>query len=216
MLKKDITYNDLDDNPITETFWFHLSKAEMAEMALAKEGKAGGFDAYIKRLVASQDGEVLIATFKEILLMTIGERSEDNKRFIKSDEITRNFVQSDAYSVLLMELLTDAEKMSAFINGVVPSDMRGKLGDISSEVEGIAKGEPNPATPALQGPQARVEEKRAPVLEADKDNRPDWLKEGRVPSEAELKGASQEELMAAFRLRSQAAGPVTQEQIPPQ
>ena len=213
MLKKDITYKDLDDNDITETFWFHLSKAEMAEMALAKEGKAGGFDTYIRKLVASQDGESIIATFKEILLMTVGERSDDNKRFIKSDEITRNFVQSDAYSVLLMELLTDADKMSEFINGVVPSDMRGQV-DIPNTTQGIRQGEPNPSQPAgLQGPQARVEEKRAPVLEEPKDDRPDWLKEGRIPTAEELKGASPEQIQEAFRLRAQGAGPVTQEKI---
>lgn len=209
MLKKDITYKDLDDNDITETFWFHLSKAEMAEMALAKEGKAGGFDTYIRKLIASQDGEVIIATFKEILLMTVGERSDDNKRFIKSDEITRNFVQSDAYSVLLMELLTDADKMSEFINGVVPSDMRGQI-DVPNATHGLTQ--PND----IQGPQARVEQKRVSDIPPAKDERPDWLKEGRIPTAEELKGATPEQIQEAFRLRSQGAGPVTQEKLPPQ
>jgi hypothetical protein len=174
-------------------------------MALAKEGKAGGFDTYIRRLIASQDGEAIISTFKEILLMTVGERSDDNKRFIKSDEITRNFVQSDAYSVLLMELLTDADKMSEFINGVVPSDMRGQI-DVPNATQ----------SGNVQGPQARVEEKRVSDVPPPKDERPAWLKEGRIPTAEELKGATPEQIQEAFKLRAQGAGPVTQETIPPQ
>lgn len=211
MLGKDITYKDLDDNPITEKFWFHLSKAEIAEMALAKEGRAGGFDAYVRRLIESQDGEVLIQTFKEILLMTIGQRSEDNKYFEKSDEYTRRFVQSDAYSVLLMELLTDTDKMTEFINGVVPSDMREEL---SKQIENAQSNQ------TAKGPQARIEEKRTsstmptPVSEKPKDDRPEWIKDPkRVPTEAELRGATPEQLMEAFRRKSSGAGPVTQEEI---
>lgn len=200
MLKKDITYKDLDDNPITETFWFHLSKAEMAEMALEKEGKSGGFESWVKTMIASNDGAVLVPTFKKILLSTIGERSADNKRFIKNEQIRQDFEQSDAYSVLFMDLMTDMDKMTEFINGVVPKDMSEAI-DQAERSQGIAKGEPNPAAPGG----LKVEEKTAPVLEEPKDDRPDWLKEGRVPTEAELKGAKQEHILEAFKLRSQSA-----------
>lgn len=211
MLGKEITYNDLDGNPLTETFWFHLSRAEMAEMALAKEGRAGGFDAYIRRLIESNDGEVLIATFKEILLATIGQRSQDNKYFDKTDEYTRRFVQSDAYSVLLMELLTDADKMAEFVNGVMPKDMR-------KEIDAAATKTATTPTSGAQGPQARVEQKSVTTTiaspEAPKDDTPEWVKDPkRVPTEAELRGASPELMMEAFRRKSAGTGPVTQEEI---
>ena len=38
MLKKTITYTDFDDNERTEDFYFHLSKAEIAEMELSENG----------------------------------------------------------------------------------------------------------------------------------------------------------------------------------
>jgi hypothetical protein len=204
MLKKTITYNDLDGNPITEDFWFHMSRGEMAEMALGKEGRAGGFDTWVRRLIESQDGEVLIQTFKEILLMTLGQRSDDNKYFEKDEKYTRRFVQSDAYSVLLMELLTDEVKMAEFINGVMPKEMR-------EQAEKDAK--EGKSAPSLEGPQARVQEKTINASSEQKDDRPDWLKEGRVPTEQELKGASQEHILAAFKLRSQNAGPISHEEI---
>lgn len=209
MLKKEITYKDLDDNDITETFWFHLSKAEMAEMALAKEGSDdGGFDAWIRRIINAKQGQVIVDTFKQILLATIGERSEDNKRFIKSEEIRQNFLNSDAYSVLFMELVTDSDKMTEFINGIVPSNMKD---EVAKKISG------GPDLPTLQGPQARVEEKQtvtAPVVEAPKDDRPDWIKDpNRVPTESELRGATPEQMMEAFRRKSAGAGPVKQEEI---
>lgn len=211
MLKKEITYKDLDDNDVTDTFWFHLSRAEMAEMALAKEGKEGGFDVWVRTMINSKDGEVIVETFKKILLSTIGERSEDNKRFIKNDEIRNNFLYSDAYSKLFMELMMDHEKVSEFINGVVPKDMQAETQ--KNMQEAVSAGQ----IPGIQSPQARVEENRTINASPEpKDDRPDWLKAGRVPTEAELKGASQEHILEAFKLRSQAAGPVTQEQIPPQ
>lgn len=228
MLKKEITYNDLDGNPITETFWFHMSKGEMAEMAIAKEGRAGGFDTYIRRLIESQDGEVLIATFKEIVLSTLGRRSEDNKYFDKDETYTRRFVQSDAYSVLLMELLTDADKMAEFINGVMPKDMRDEAEKQAAQApQGIRQGEPNPSTPQVpqgirQGePNPNTPEPSfgpqtpsgAGSANAPKDDRPEWLKAGRAPTMDELKGATTEQIQEAFRLRAQSAGPVTQEQI---
>lgn len=205
MHKRVIKYKDLDNNPVEDTFEFHLSRAEMAEMALGKEGRAGGFDVWIRRLIESNDGEVITQTFKEILLKTIGRRSEDNKRFIKSDEIIRDFVQSDAYSVLFMELIMDAEKMSEFVNAVVPEDMKD---EVKKSTAAVAAGQ----NPAFKGPQARLEEKAPP--EEPKDDRPDWLKDpNRIPTTEELKGATTDQLQEAFRRRSAGTGPVTHEQI---
>ena len=38
MFKKTITYTDFNGNERTEDFYFHLSKAELAEMDLSKAG----------------------------------------------------------------------------------------------------------------------------------------------------------------------------------
>lgn len=120
MLKKKITYLDLDDNEITEDFYFNLSKAEITEMELSREG---GFAEYLKKIIASEDRAEIIATFKIIISMTVGLRSEDGKRFIKSQDISDGFMQSNAYSTMFMELLTDTTKAVEFIRGVIPSDV---------------------------------------------------------------------------------------------
>lgn len=117
MLKKAITYTDYNCVERTEDFYFNLSKAEVMEMEL---GTVGGLAEMLKKIVDSQDVPALIKNFKEIILKAYGEKSPDGKRFIKSEELSTAFSQTEAYSTLFMELATDHEAASVFINGIIP------------------------------------------------------------------------------------------------
>lgn len=120
MLKKNIKYTDYNGNERTEDFYFNLTKAEIMEMEMST---SGGLAEMIKRVVESQDSPAIIKIFKELVLKAYGEKSPDGKRFIKSDEIAAAFSQTEAYSILFMELATDADAAAKFVNGVVPADM---------------------------------------------------------------------------------------------
>ena len=72
--------------------------------------------------------------FKDIILRSYGEKSPDGRRFIKSKEITDAFAQTEAYSDLFMELATDAEAASDFINAIVPQDMSNDKKNTSTSV----------------------------------------------------------------------------------
>ena len=74
----------------------------------------------INRIVAAQNGKVIIETFKDIILRAYGEKSPDGRRFIKNQEVRDAFAQTEAYSNLFMELATDAKAASEFVNGIVP------------------------------------------------------------------------------------------------
>lgn len=124
MLKKTITYDDLDGNPITEDFYFNLSKAEIARMELSQHG---GLSGHLKRIVEANDGAKIISTFEEILTKSYGLRGADNKTFEKSDAISQAFMQTDAYSVLFMELVTDADASATFIHGIIPASIAGDI-----------------------------------------------------------------------------------------
>lgn len=117
MLKKTITYEDYDGNKRTEDFYFNLSKAEIMEMELSV---SGGMTQMLNRIVAEQDSEKIIKTFKEIILKAYGEKSPDGKRFIKSEELSTAFSQTEAFSQLFMELATDADAAAKFVNGIIP------------------------------------------------------------------------------------------------
>jgi hypothetical protein len=120
MLKKTIKYTDYNGVERTEDFYFNLSKAELTEMEMSVQG---GFAEKINRIVAAEDAPSIIETFKDLILKSYGEKSEDGKRFIKSKELSEIFAQTEAYSELFMELATDSEAAAAFVNGIVPVNM---------------------------------------------------------------------------------------------
>ena len=120
MLKKTIKYTDYDGNEREEDFYFNLSKAEVTEMELSKEG---GMSEYIKKISAAQNAPELIKLFKEIITKSYGEKSLDGKRFIKNKELTDAFTQTEAYSELFVELASNADEAVKFINGIMPKNM---------------------------------------------------------------------------------------------
>ena len=118
MINKTITYVDFDGVERTEDFRFNLTQAEVAKLAYSVEG---GLDKTIEQIVKTEDMKRLIELFSKIIDMAYGVKSLDGKKFLKSPEILEDFKQSQAYSDLFMELATDTEAASAFINGVIPS-----------------------------------------------------------------------------------------------
>lgn len=118
MLKKTITYTDYNGVERKEDFYFNLTKAEIMEMEMSI---SGGLTEMINRIVAAQDAPAIVKIFKELVLKAYGIKSPDGKRFIKSDELATEFAQTEAYSQLFMELATDADAASAFVNGIVPN-----------------------------------------------------------------------------------------------
>jgi len=119
MLKKTITYTDYNGSERTEDFYFNLSKAEVMEMEMSTSGGLAGM---IQRIVAAQDAPAIIKIFKDLILKAYGVKSPDGKRFIKSEELATEFSQTEAYSILFMELSTDADAASEFVTGIVPVD----------------------------------------------------------------------------------------------
>lgn len=124
MLKKTIKYTDYNGVDREEDFYFNLSKAEVMEMELTTDG---GFAEMIQKIINAQDVPSIVKVFKEFILKAYGEKSPDGKHFVKSEEISKAFSQTEAYSALFMELATNADAASNFVNGVIPKDDSKKL-----------------------------------------------------------------------------------------
>ena len=120
MIKKTITYTDYDGNERKEDFYFNLSKPELIEM---QTSESGGLEKKIEKITQEQDVAKIIELMKEIIQKSYGVKSDDGKRFIKNQEILDEFMQSEAYSELFMELATDANAASDFINGILPKGL---------------------------------------------------------------------------------------------
>ena len=121
MLKKIITYTDYNGVERTEPFYFNLSKAELMEMEL---GVTGGMTEMLDKIIAAKDAPSLMKTFKEMIMKAYGVKSDDGKRLIRSEELSIAFTQTEAYSVLFMELITDDKAAADFVNGIIPNEIQ--------------------------------------------------------------------------------------------
>lgn len=122
MYKKTITYTDYNGRELTEDFYFNMTESELVEMQL---NKTGGMAEYITKITSANDIPSLAALFKKLVLKSYGEKSEDGRRFIKSEKLSEEFSQTQAYNTLYMELATDSDAAIAFMNGIIPN-IKGK------------------------------------------------------------------------------------------
>lgn len=123
MLKREITYTDYSDEEkeVTETFYFNLSKREIAELDIV-DGEES-FEDWYKKVTKNNDRRAMYDKFKGIILSAYGVRSEDGKRFIKNPEIQKEFEESAAFDSLFNEFVTTPDAMFTFFAGVLPKEL---------------------------------------------------------------------------------------------
>lgn len=125
MLTKKITYTDYFGEERTETFYFNLTKAELVDMNYSI---SGGYSEMLQRIVDEKNTVQIAKIFKELILKAYGERSDDGRHFYKIDEnghsLANKFAQTEAFSVLYMELLSDEKVGAQFFRDILPSDIR--------------------------------------------------------------------------------------------
>lgn len=126
MIKKTITYDDFNGVQHTEDFYFNVTKAEALEKQfdVDKNGKEIEFTAVLTRIGEEKRPSELVRIFRMLIEWSYGVKSEDGRRFNKSPEILEDFKATNAFSDLYLELAQDAEKASAFTNGILPADMQ--------------------------------------------------------------------------------------------
>lgn len=132
MLAKTITYTDYDGTERTEKFYFNLTEAELVEMEVSA---TGGLTRYIEKILEGKDGGKIMSVFKDLLFKAYGEKSADGRRFIKSEELSVEFSQTEAYNKLFMELCTDDKAAAAFVNGIIPTSA--KIDKSAGAISGI-------------------------------------------------------------------------------
>ena len=120
MLKKTIKYTNYNDETKEKDFLFNLKKSELADLQYRTPK---GFIAYIESITEAQDSVALWEAFREIVLLSYGKKSDDGERFIKSDELRKEFEETEAFSELIMELITVDGAAANFINAVMPKDL---------------------------------------------------------------------------------------------
>lgn len=154
MLKETRTYVDYNGVERTEDFYFNLTKAELSELELTTPG---GFQSLIQTVTETKDVPELIKIFKKIILLAYGEKSADGRRLMKSEEISKAFSETEAYSDLFMELVSDADKASTFINGIIPKLSEAEKAEAEKKIEYVNISQvPDQRTQQIQRPQPQI------------------------------------------------------------
>lgn len=162
MLKKTIKFSNLDGEEVSEDFYFHISKAELIEMEMSH---SGGLSEWLRNVVADEDGKSIISEFKKIILGAYGERSPDGRRFIKNQELRDEFEQTDAYSVLFVELVTNTDAAIEFVNGVMPQGLVEEAAKIAAAANGGESGTKNVEDQQVDEPRITIRMTKAEVAQ---------------------------------------------------
>lgn len=174
MLKKTVTYDDLDGNPVTEDFYFHLNKLEIAELDIKTPG---GLMAFGERLQKTNDAMEAYEVFKDLLLTAYGVRSGD-RHFMKKDSHGvpyRDYLEgSDALGEIIIEMLQNAELGAKFFEDVLPAAWLQEVQKArASEEAGTKEEAPVAPRPAPRRPQDRQPKKLPAPKEVDEVPLPD-------------------------------------------
>lgn len=134
MIKKTIQYEDLDGNTVSEDFYFHLSKLDLAELDLS----TGGLENIVKELGTSQDAQRGYKIFKDLMLNSYGVRSLDGRRFLRKDPETGRPYRDDleaspALGEIILELLADANGAADFVKGLLPAGAQKAIAEEESK-----------------------------------------------------------------------------------
>lgn len=129
MFKETLTYTNYNDEEVTEDLYFNLSKAELLEMNFEAKG---GLENYLKSIINARDVQTLAKLFKELLLRSYGIKDPEGRKFIKSEDLRKDFECSIPYEILYTRYSTDAEAAAKFVNGIMPADLRKAVEEMSA------------------------------------------------------------------------------------
>ena len=206
MLKFGVSYTGFDDVQHDEELYFNISKTELADNIDLKdefEALEETFTGPTRDLTPAEVKQILDLV-KRFIKIGYGERSEDGRRFHKSEESFNDFVDRGAHDEFVWSLFKNSDNAVEFLLGVLPKDLR-------EEAQTIA-GEKHPElfvdTVDVHLPEDRSEPEGVLVETGEwgsdghpvqEDPRPNWMKEDREPTSEELQRMDKDELLLAMR-----------------
>lgn len=144
MLKRTITFRDIDDNEVTEEFRFNVTRSDMIDLLVEKPE----LEEKLQAMGQKMDGRAVMGLLREFIILGVGRRPEGSRQFVKSKEILNDFLFSGAYDALYWELTNDPDQADAFLTGLFPTSLleeiqkTGQIADVQRQLaEGKTLGE---------------------------------------------------------------------------
>ena len=183
MLKRTISFVDIDGNKVSEEFYFNVAREDMIELMVEKPE----MEDKLQAMVDSMDGRSIDSLLKEFILLGVGRRPEGTRQFVKNEEVTNDFRYSGAYGQLLWELANDPTLAEEFMEGIFPPSLldemkqHGSIEDIRAKIaarkgetivnlpdkDPAAKPIPHPLTAAEDGTEELPDSGRIDTVEGE-------------------------------------------------
>lgn len=138
MIKKTVTFENVDGVEETQELMFHLSKSDFIHMF--REGLDKKLEEWMKipdaKTMSEDEYKVAIAKYEKTLMDALdylvresyGERVTDadgsHPRFVKDKEKTEEFLRSDAYGEFFVSLFQDPDEFAKFIMALIPKGLQ--------------------------------------------------------------------------------------------
>jgi hypothetical protein len=164
MLKKTITYEDFDENKVTDTLYFNITKTEIGENLYLIESFDNLQDMFkVKHNLSTVEITTILEFVKTLMKLSYGLKSPDGKSFEKSDELWRKFTQTAAYDAFTFSLFENPEEANDFMIGIFPKDL---LASAKLQIAASEAGNVNDTvlSPVLRPPTQDHMEKQLPVV----------------------------------------------------
>lgn len=121
MIKKDITYtNPITNKEETRAYWFHMNKADI--IRIIGRDREGDWEAFIENIAKNGNIDEMLNFIETVVRSSVGYRNA-NSEFAKSQAFADEFIASEAYGELFVELLNSETAASEFFNGVVGNNI---------------------------------------------------------------------------------------------
>lgn len=125
MVVRDLKVKDFFGNERDYRLYFNMTEAEIMEFEFGKE--KGGISEFYGRMLRAQDNPAIIRAMREFILAAYGVVTADGESFQKSEEISRQFTYTQAYSDFMMKLYTDDTYGQKFLKELVPEETLKKI-----------------------------------------------------------------------------------------
>lgn len=191
MLKKTIKYTDLNGQETEEDAYFNLTKAECIELNIRND---------LEVVSRGRNNNEIMDAFKRVIKASYGVRTGDGK-FIKDDRDFQNFMASEVYSELFMEIFTNPSYAAEFIRAILPAEIQLEEGLTNSQGNVPTGLQSHPSMQGYKAPQASQTPAKTLPTEMTPAVQPDSLGENDV---------EYQEYLAEKRAREAAATPPAQ------
>lgn len=118
MVTKEIKYTDFNGQEIVEKAYFNMTQYELSKFSLNYGNDENALQNYINKIVKENNNKASLQLIEDLIRSSYGQKDADGKRFVKNAAAAEEFLCSEAFSALFVELIQDENALNEFIMAI--------------------------------------------------------------------------------------------------